>query len=1012
MNDVRYRLTSVALSLALFLAHGTVVSSHLEDLSEILAALHTLVEQEVISEAMHSRIDRMYERGATRQLASYLERLAKSGEITASTSTYIQTLLGAGVPTAGEGVSSPVLATYAGNGNVTKLGQLNPYAPFLYYGEDSANGQTYQDLAGYSAAGREYALLAHSQGLVIIDVTDPANPVALQFIPGLGGRVNHDVDTYEDPISGKTFAYFGGQANENLFSIDLSYLPGTIPGSGILNLGRTNYAHTLQVTDGLLFANSAGSSLGCRVFDVQANPVNPPLLTQGWSGPTRDCHDSFTRDNVLYSADGYSSRWRIVDINGIRSGIAPTLIGETAAKPGRYAHSGWLSDDSQYLFAFEEFNVDDINVFDVSTPSSPVNVKTFQWSGDAATNSKVHNGRVKGNLLYVAYYEAGFRVFDIADPLDPIEVGKYETWRDPDGDGTFNKPVSGEYNGAWHVYTELPSGNILVSDMRSGLFIFNVVPLAPPAPPEALEAVAGDTEIRLSWSASGGATSYTVKRADAPGGPYAPVIAGVTATNFIDFGLTNGTSYYYVVSGVNEAGESLNSNEASAIPGVTVVLAVASQGAGSGVVSSSPPGISCPGTCEEAFLQGTSVTLSATPLAGSTFMGWGGACTGTVPCVVTMDAAKSATATFTPTGRDLVETSVSNPPGLVAPATAFNVSDTARNRGSLTAGSSLTRYYLSLDAIKTSADPQLSGSRSVPALTSGTESSGVVSVRVPESIAVGTYRLFACADATKLVAEVDEANNCAAAATTVTVVLSDLIETAVSAPPPVAAPGATFSVTDTVQNISTVTAPTSSTRHYLSADTVKDPGDVVLNGTRPVSSLPAGMSSTGSKTVTIPSTTPLGTYHVLSCADALANVRETNETNNCLASDAALTVAWPDLVVSGVSNPPADALPGTKFALTDTVMNQGAANAGSSTVRYYLSPDAATDGEDVLLVGTRSVPGLGSGASSTGTRTVTVPTTMPPGTYLVLACADDLNRVGEGDDANNCRASATPVAIH
>src|SRR5687767_4972848 len=106
MNDLRYRLTCVALSLALFLTHGTVVSSHLEDLSEILAALHTLVEQEVITEAMHSRIDRMYERGATMQLASYLERLATRGEITASTRIYIQTLLGAGVPTAGEGVSA------------------------------------------------------------------------------------------------------------------------------------------------------------------------------------------------------------------------------------------------------------------------------------------------------------------------------------------------------------------------------------------------------------------------------------------------------------------------------------------------------------------------------------------------------------------------------------------------------------------------------------------------------------------------------------------------------------------------------------------------------------------------------------------------------------------------------------------------------------------------------------------------------------------------------------------
>ena len=198
-----------------------------------------------------------------------------------------------------------------------------------------------------------------------------------------------------------------------------------------MDLGRTNWTHTLQVTDGFLFVNSAGSSLGCRIFDVQANPANPPLLARSWSGSGRDCHDSFTRDNILYSADGYSTRWRIVDITGIRGGSTPTLLGQTAVKSGMYAHNNWLSDDSQYIYAFEESNIEDINVFDVSDPANPVNVETFQWSGDATGNSIVHNGQVKGDLLHVAYYEAGFRVFDISDPANPVEVGMYETWRDP-----------------------------------------------------------------------------------------------------------------------------------------------------------------------------------------------------------------------------------------------------------------------------------------------------------------------------------------------------------------------------------------------------------------------------------------------------------------------------------------------------------------------------------------------------------------------------------------------------
>ena len=155
-----------------------------------------------------------------------------------------------------------------------------------------------------------------------------------------------------------------------------------------------------------------------------------------------------------------------MDIAGIRGGSAPTLLGETAMKSGVYAHSNWLSDDSQYMYSFEESNIEDINVFDVSDPANPVNVETFQWSGDATGNSPVHNGQVKGDLLHVAYYEAGYRVFDISDPANPVEVGMYETWRDPDGDGTFNKSITGIENGAWNDVIE----NTFVSSSEPSQF--------------------------------------------------------------------------------------------------------------------------------------------------------------------------------------------------------------------------------------------------------------------------------------------------------------------------------------------------------------------------------------------------------------------------------------------------------------------------------------------------------------------------------------------------------------
>jgi hypothetical protein len=77
-------------------------------------------------------------------------------------------------------------------------------------------------------------------------------------------------------------------------------------------------------------------------------------------------------------------------------------------------------------------------------------------------------------------------------------------------------------------------------------------------------------------------------------------------------------------------------------------LAVTKAGNGSGTVSSSPAGIDCGSTCSGWFASGSSVTLTATPAATSTFAGWsGGGCSGTGTCTVTADAAKAVTATFT-----------------------------------------------------------------------------------------------------------------------------------------------------------------------------------------------------------------------------------------------------------------------------------------------------------------------------------------------------------------------------
>jgi fibronectin type 3 domain-containing protein len=92
-----------------------------------------------------------------------------------------------------------------------------------------------------------------------------------------------------------------------------------------------------------------------------------------------------------------------------------------------------------------------------------------------------------------------------------------------------------------------------------------VAPATPPAAPTGLIATAGNAQISLTWNASSGATSYNVKRSATTGGPYT-VVKSPTVTNYTDPGLTNGTAYFYVVSGVNAVGEGANSTQATATP--------------------------------------------------------------------------------------------------------------------------------------------------------------------------------------------------------------------------------------------------------------------------------------------------------------------------------------------------------------------------------------------------------------------------------------------------------------
>ena len=293
---------------------------------------------------------------------------------------------------------------------------------------------------------------------------------------------------------------------------------------------------------------------------------------------------------------------------------------------------------------------------------------------------------------------------------------------------------------------------------------------------------------------------------------------------------------------------------------------------------------------------------------------------------------------------DLTVSSVTTTPAapFLLPGGTFSVTDRVVSNGSKSSVASTTRYYLSFDGAKNAGDTLLAATRAVPALPPGAGSTGTVVLTIPPSMALATYFLLACADDLNTNAEENETNNCAVATTgAITVTRPNLVEASAAMTPtsPVRAVGGTFSVTDTVFNVGQVAAGTSTTRYYLSIDGAKSAGDILLTGSRPVPGLAKNTSNSGTATVTIPTTTPVGTYYLLACADDLNAVIETDNSNCVFANPGQVTVTRPDLIMSTVSTNPATMVraPGGTFSVTDATLNAGQSPSGASTTRYYLS---------------------------------------------------------------------------
>lgn len=331
----------------------------------------------------------------------------------------------------------------------------------------AAYNNTYNEIWGVAANGREYAIIGSTAGTHFIDVTDPTQPFEAHRVPGAvqGGSVIHR--DYHD-FNGYLYAVCD-EGPSTLQIMNLNYLPDTVivEYDYGLQITRSHNIFIDSATAKMYTFSTSGGPAGysaMRIYDL-SDPLSPEYLGKynNFGGLLAGhVHDGYVRNDVAFLNCG-GSGFAMADFSDPQN---PRALSTLTDYPFRgYNHSGWLSDDARYYYMADENHGHRLKVLDVSDPCEIQVAGTFD-AGVSNPYSIPHNQIVACNYLYVSYYYDGLVVFDISDPANPQKVLYYDTSSEPDGTS---------YKGAWGVYPFLPSGNILVSDMQRGLFVFEGV---------------------------------------------------------------------------------------------------------------------------------------------------------------------------------------------------------------------------------------------------------------------------------------------------------------------------------------------------------------------------------------------------------------------------------------------------------------------------------------------------------------------------------------------------------
>jgi choice-of-anchor B domain-containing protein len=334
----------------------------------------------------------------------------------------------------------------AQNYNVQFQGQL-------MYGQ-----QTLANICGYrDSLGNEYALCGASQGMSIVDVTNPAAPVQVAQIPNVD-------DLWKEIKVYKGFAYVTTEGNGGALQIvDMRGLPNTtLPrqyyfGDGAI-AGQLSTVHALHIDTTLGYCYLFGSNIGqggAVVLDLNADPYNPTYV--GEYQQNGYVHDGYVDNDTLYAGHIYAGFFTVVDMT---NKTAPVVLA-TQTTPTAFTHNVWISDDRNFLFTTDENTNSFLGAYDISNLSNIQEVDRMQTT--PGSGSVVHNTHILNNWAITSWYKDGFNIVDVTRPHNLVEVGRYDTYA-----GTGNG-----FEGAWGVYPFLPSGTIVVSNIDEGLFVLS-----------------------------------------------------------------------------------------------------------------------------------------------------------------------------------------------------------------------------------------------------------------------------------------------------------------------------------------------------------------------------------------------------------------------------------------------------------------------------------------------------------------------------------------------------------